>query len=437
MRIVAAVLTLVIATLPAAAQSDNPAPKAKSAAKAKRTPPPKAPRDSGLPLAERIAIQFDLAWVTEYSGLFDGEFNDKTTAAIKQFQHDRNFRQSGVLAAQERTALAAAAKARQERVGWVMLDDPATGARLGIPTRHVPNRSAGPSGTKWSSAQGQIQVETFHTREPGTTLAGVYEQQRKVPNRRLSLNLSRPDVFLLSGMQNLKRFYVRGEFQDGEVRGVTVLYDQATEGIMDPAAAAMAGSFTGFPGVGPSPFGGPARRKVEYGSGILVSAAGHVLTDRQLTEGCNVIVVAGHGDADRGAEDAGLALLRVGGAGGRTPAALTAEPVAEVTLAGIAEPQAQDGGSAVSTVAGKLKGSEIEPAPPPGFSGGAALDAAGRVAGMIQFRQVGNAATAPASLVPSAAIRAFLAAHKLDPPAGRAGLDAAKAALVRVICVRR
>ena len=42
------------------------------------------------------------------------------------------------------------------------------------------------------------------------------------------------------------------------------------------------------------------------------SAAGHILTDRQLTDGCQVIVVSGYGDADRQAEDAAndLVLLR-------------------------------------------------------------------------------------------------------------------------------
>lgn len=57
-----------------------------------------------------------------------------------------------------------------------------------------------------------------------------------------------------------------------------------------------------------------------------MSASGHVLTERQLTDGCNVIVVSGHGDADRLTEDgaAELALLRVYGVTALVPAAFAA-----------------------------------------------------------------------------------------------------------------
>ena len=351
---------------------------------------------------------------------------------------------------QERALLAAAAKAKQAQVGWTMVDDPVTGARLGIPTKQVPNKSQGRTGTRWSSAQGQVQVETFRIREPGTTLAAVYEQQKKEPpTRKLEVNFLRPDFFILSGMQSLKRFYVRAEIKDGEVRGMTVLYDQATEPIMDPVAVAMSSAFTAFPGVaGVAQIGAAPKRKVEYGTGIVVSAAGHILTDRQVTEGCNVIVVSGYGDADRQAEDktADLALLRVHGAPDLVPAAFAAEGPKgpELTLVGIADPQGQSGGSAVSTVAAKLKGDAVEPAPQLGFSGGAALDGQGRFVGMVELKtpvvaNVGATDAQPqATVVPASTIRAFLEAQKLAPAAAaRGGVEGAKASLVRVICVRK
>src|SRR5262249_40868018 len=229
---------------PSAAPPADPAPAAAVSAAARKRPPappaaraPAGPaRDSASPkaAAERLAIQFDLAWAGDYSGLINGELNDKTTAAIKTFQRNRKFKETGVLNTQERALLAALAKAKLAQVGWTMVEDSVTGARLGIPAKQVPNRSHGKTGTRWSSPQGQVQVETFRIRDPGTTLASVYEQQKKEPStRKLEVNLLRPDFFILSGMQNLKRFYVRAEFKDGEVRGMTVLYDQATENIMD------------------------------------------------------------------------------------------------------------------------------------------------------------------------------------------------------------
>jgi hypothetical protein len=95
-------------------------------------------------------------------------------------------------------------------------------------------------------------------------------------------------------------------------------------------------------------------------------------------------------------------------------------------------------------VAVKLKGEMLEPAPQPGFSGAAALDPQGRIVGMVALRlpvvaNVGAANAQPqATMVPAAIIRTFLAGQGVTPvPATRTGLDVAKAALVRVICVRK
>ncbi|MFL6797195.1 MAG: serine protease [Xanthobacteraceae bacterium] len=410
---------------------------------------PLTPREATLPLADRIAIQFDLAWTGDYNGIITGEWNDRAIAAVKAFQRNRKFRETGGLTTQERALLAAAAKAKQAQVGWAVVDDSSTGIRLGVPSKQVPNTSQTKSGTRWSSAEGQVQIETFKLREAGTTLASVYEQQKKVPSsRKLEVNVLKGDLFILAGVQDFKKFYVRAELKDGEVRGVTVLYDQATQLTMDPVTVAMSGAFTPFPSATAVAQTGPApKRMVEYGSGIVVSSAGHIVTDRGLTDSCNVIVVSGHGDAVRQAEDksSDLALLRVYGVPDLTPASFAVQGVntSDVTLVGIADPQAQAGGNATSTTSAKLHGSTIEPSPPVGFSGGAAVDAQGRLVGMIALKspvvaQAGSAPTqALASLVGVPAIRAFLEAQKLAPATASPGIDAAKPAVVRVICVRK
>ena len=362
-----------------------------------------------------------------------------------------------MLNTQERALLAASAKAKQAQVGWTMIDDPVTGARLGIATKQVPNKSQGKSGTRWSSAQGQVQVETFRIREPGTTLASVYDRQKKEPaTRKIDLNILRDNYFVLSGMQSLKRFYVRAELKDGEVRGMTVLYDQATENIMDPVAVVMASAFSGFPSVnGTAQLGAAQRRKVEYGTGIIVSAAGHILTDRQLTDGCQVIVVSGYGDADRQAEDAAndLVLLRVYGVPDLAPAGFAQAALApaaledggkgpDVSLLGVADPQSQGGGSAISAVSGRLKGNAIDPAPQLGFSGAAVLDEKNGIIGMAELKTAviaaagGTAAQPQAVFIPSGVIRTFLQEHELPALPARSSLDSAKASVVRLICVR-
>ncbi len=416
---------------------------ARKRAKPKRAAPAK--RDDGLSVAERMVIQYELAWTGDFTGLVTGEPGEKTTEAVKSFQSNRKYKETGVLSAQERTTLATAARARQERVGWTIVEDAAIGAQLGIPTSRVPQKAPGTSGTRWSSAQGQIQVETFRIREPGTTLEQVYEEERKEAGRRINGSLLKGDFFALAGMQRLKFFVVRAVIKDDEVRGVTVLWDQAADPVMGYIGTAMPGAFTAFPTMAVAQPGEVPRRKVEYGTGIAVSAAGHILTDRRLVDGCNVITVAGHGDAARVAADDDVALVRLYGAPALVPAALAHDGAqgGDLTLVGIADPQSQGGGHAVSTATGKLNGGVLAPAPPAGYAGGAVLDGQGRIYGMVQFKPpaaeaVGAAAAqSQASVVPLPAIRAFLAAQKLTPPSGRAGVDAVKAALVRVICARK
>jgi hypothetical protein len=217
---------------------------------------------------------------------------------------------------------------------------------------------------------------------------------------------------------------------------------------MDPVVVVMSSAFAPFSGSGIQALAGlSGKRKVEYGTGIVVSAAGHILSDRRLTDGCNTIEIAGYGNAEQVAQDqaANLALLRIYGASDLAPATLNAEGPKgpDLTLVGISDPQTQGGGAAVATVAARGAGNAILPAPPQGFDGAAAIDAQGRLFGMVQLKDAvlanAGAAAAPASaaLAPAETLRKFLAAQSVTPASGGTGVDAAKAAVVRVICVRK
>ncbi|MET0721646.1 MAG: peptidoglycan-binding domain-containing protein, partial [Tardiphaga sp.] len=82
--------------------------------------------------AERLAIQSDLAWAGEYNGAINGEVSERMVTAIKTFQKYNGGKQTGVLNPQERALLADAARKRQGNVGWKLVTDMVTGARLGI-----------------------------------------------------------------------------------------------------------------------------------------------------------------------------------------------------------------------------------------------------------------------------------------------------------------
>jgi peptidoglycan hydrolase-like protein with peptidoglycan-binding domain len=396
--------------------------------------------------AERLAIQSDLAWVGQYNGAISGEVSERMVEAIKEFQKAGGGKATGVLNPKERSVLAETAKRRQDNAGWKIVTDPGTGARLGIPTRLVPQQTSDANGAKWNSPTGTIQIQLSRRKEARPTAAKLAEREKKEPaGRTVDYTVVKPDFFVLSGLQGLKKFYVRGTFKGDEVRILTILYDQATENTVEPVVIAMSSAFNPFPtNAGPTP-----RKTVEYGTGVIVSDDGAIVADRQITDGCLAVAIAGFGNADRVAEDKDhdLALLRIYGARGLKPLALSEGAAGtNVELTGIADPQNQGGGAAVSSVKASVApiggGGDLALSPPPalGFSGAVALDGDGKFAGVALLKPVivaGPAAATPAAqavLVPADSVREFLKANGVNAAGGSSD---AKASVVRVICVRK
>ena len=399
--------------------------------------------------AERLAIQSDLAWVGQYNGAISGEVSERMVESIKEFQKGRGGKQTGVLNPQERSVLAETARRRQDTAGWKIVTDPGSGVRLGIPTKLVPQQTSDANGAKWTSPTGTIQVQLSRRKEANPTTAKLADREKKEPaGRAVDYTVVKPEFFVLSGLQGLKKFYVRGAFKGDEVRILTILYDQATENTVEPVVIAMSSAFNPFP-TG-AQIAGPAPRKtVEYGTGVVVSEDGAVLADREITDGCLAITIAGFGNADRVAEDKdrGLALLRLYGARGLKPLSLSnGAGKSSVDLTGISDPQNQGGGNAASSVKASVtsigSGGDLALSPPPavGFSGAAALDSDGKFAGVALLKPAivaGPPNATPAAqavLVPADAVREFLKTSGVDTAGGSAD---AKASVVRVICVRK
>ena len=395
---------------------------------------------------ERLALQSDLAWVGQYNGAITGDVSERMVNAIKEFQKARGGKQTGVLNPQERGILADTARRRQENVGWKIVTEPGTGVRLGIPSKLVPQQTSDAGGAKWTSPTGTLQIQLTRRKEANPTTAKLAEREKKEAQRTIDYTVVKPDFFVLSGLQGLKKFYLRGTFKGDEVRILTILYDQAIENTVEPVVIAMSSAFNAFP-TGAQVAGPPPRKTVEYGTGVVVSDDGAIVTDRQITDGCIAIAIQGFGNADRVAEDKehDLALLRIYGARGLKPLSLS-NPASKTALdlTGIADPQSQGGAGAVSSVkasVAQLGGSTdvaLSPPPTPGFSGAAALDGDGKFAGIALLKPVQVAgpanAAAQAVLVTSDTVRNFLKAHGVN---GASGSPDAKASVVRVICVRK
>ncbi len=447
--------TLIFVVSGAAAQAQMTPPttagaKPKAVATVPVRPALQTPVDTAnaMAQAERLALQSDLAWVGEYNGAISGEVSERMVTAIKDYQKAKGGKQTGVLNPQERSVLAETARRRQESVGWKIVTDPGTGARLGIPSKLAPQQTSDASGAKWSSPTGTIQIVLARRKEAGPTTAKLAEQEKKEPpGRTVAYTVVQPDFFVLSGLQGLKKFYLRGTFKGDEVRILTILYDQATENTVEPVVIAMSSAFNPFPTNAQA--GPPPRKTVENGTGVVVGEDGTILADRDIADSCVAMTIGGYGPADRVADDKdhGLALLRIYGARGLKPLALAGGAAkSSVDITGIADPQNQGGGAVVTSVKGSLTpiagGGDLALSPPPavGFSGAAALDGDGKFAGITLLKPVlvagaSNAqAATQAVLVPADTVLDFLKANGV---AASGGSSDAKAAAVRVICVRK
>jgi peptidoglycan hydrolase-like protein with peptidoglycan-binding domain len=397
--------------------------------------------------AERLALQSDLAWVGQYNGAITGDVSERMVAAIKEFQKARGGKPTGVLNPQERGILADTAKRRQDSVGWKIVTDPGTGVRLGIPSKLTPQQTSDANGAKWTSPTGTIQIQLARRKEANPTTAKLAEREKKEPGRNIDYTVVKPDFFVLSGLQGLKKFYLRGTFRGDEVRILTILYDQATENTVEPVVIAMSSAFSAFP-TGAQVAGPPPRKTVEYGTGVVVSDDGAIVTDRQVTDECLAVTIGGYGNADRVAEDKDhdLALLRIYGARGLKPLNLAGgASKTALDLTGIPDPQNQGGGAAISSIKATVAqiggGNDValSPLPALGFSGAAAVDADGKFAGLALLKPVlvagpANATPVQATLVPADAVRDFLKANGVNASGGSSD---AKASVVRVICVRK
>jgi peptidoglycan hydrolase-like protein with peptidoglycan-binding domain len=440
--------TLILAAATASAAAQTTSAKLKQAATTPARPALQSPADTanGMGQGERLSIQSDLAWVGQYNGAISGDVSERMVESIKEFQKTNGGKPTGVLNPKERSVLAETGRRRRENAGWKIVTDAPTGVQLGIPARLVPQQTSDANGTKWSSPTGTIQVALTRRKEANPTTAKLAEREKKEPTgRTVDYTVVKPEFFVLSGLQGLKKFYVRGTFKGDEVRILTILYDQATENTVEPVVIAMSSAFNPFPvNAAPAP-----RKTVDYGTGVVVTEDGAIVTDRQITDGCIAITVPPFGNADRLAEDKDhdLALLHIYGTRGLKPLSLASGPAdkANVEITGISDPQNQGGGRLATTVKATMTpvtgGSDfaLSPAPGNGLSGAAARDDGGKFVGLALLKPAvvaGSAIAAPAQsvLVPAETVRDFLKANGVTAAGGSS--DAA-ASVVRVICVRK
>lgn len=155
--------------------------------------------------AERLSLQSDLAWVGQYNGAITGDVSARLVEAIKEYQKAKGGKATGVLNPQERAALAETARRKQDSVGWKIVTEMTSGARLGIPSKLVPQQATDANGSKWTSPTGTVQVLLSRRKEANPTTAKLAEAEKKEPGRKVDYTVVKPDFFVLSGLQGLKK----------------------------------------------------------------------------------------------------------------------------------------------------------------------------------------------------------------------------------------
>jgi len=416
-----------------------------------------------LPEAERKAIQNDLIWAGQFNGAVSGSFGPLTFRAINAFKGARG-PADGLLPPAERTALAKAAQAARDAVGFRVLADEKTGVQIGIPTKLLPRRDATPSGgSRWQSADEKVTLDTS-TSPPGEDLAALFEKATAVsPNspRKITYKLLRPDFFVVTGETPTGRFYRRLSAGPQGLRGFSIGYDKALAPTVDRLVIAIAASFEPFPtgpvpaapsavagaaspqpGLSP-PLAPAARSNERYGVALALNER-TALSVAPAVDACRSLRVGNRGAKLRLKDDAsGLVVLDLDGTGAAKPPGLRAEaPRADEALVLVAY-----GNDAGKRIAVTLPGQSVQAggkpalrAPlQPGQAGAPAFDRQGRLVGIVTDNpsdKVLIAGVAPQrsyALADAAAIQAMLGRAGASLPPAAAGSDLSTGAVVEQV----
>jgi hypothetical protein len=203
-----------------------------------------------LPEAERKAIQNDLIWGSDFTATVSGGFGRLTFNAIVNFQKAAKLRPDGILDPAGRKRLADAAAAARTAAKFAQVTDPKTGASLGIPAAAFTKRETTATGTRWSTQDNAVQLETAVAAGGAGDLQAAFDRlvTLAAPGRKVTYKLLRPDFFVVSGEHGPRSFYTRYGVGPTSLRGYTMSYPTAQAKQVERILIAIANSFQPIPG---------------------------------------------------------------------------------------------------------------------------------------------------------------------------------------------
>ncbi len=376
-----------------------------------------------LPEAERRAIQSDLIWTGDYSGVVDGSFGRRSFDALVAFEARNRTKPDGVLDAAERETLTRMAGRQVASLRFQSLRDERSGIRIGVPLALLPRREALPGGARFASADGKASL-TLTSGVPGAPdLAALYQQALQAgpglfgpglggPGK-ITYRVLRPDWFVVAGEVGTSRYYLRQAQTPQGMRGYVLRYEigRATE--FDRIAIAVANSFEPVGSADPAPSAASAAGQAQLSrtspAGPVVTArtgtalrigAGRYVVPAQLAQGCKALGIAGRPALVVKAMGA-LALVS-GETGQDAPQLRMGNAAGDGAVTVLAHADLGNGPELVAIPA-RLAGDRVTGVFQPGASGAVVIDSNGGLAGVVSDEPV--PARRVGGLLPAASLR--------------------------------
>jgi peptidoglycan hydrolase-like protein with peptidoglycan-binding domain len=399
-----------------------------------------------LPEATRKAAQEALVWLGFYVGVNDGDFGKRTRDAIVAFQASVKAPADGTLSPPLLKALLAAAQKARDAVGFQVVSDPKTGAKIGAPLNLLS-----------SLAGARVDFASNADADLGALFARL---SAGTPTRKIAYKTIKPDAFfVVSGQNGATKFYTRFDKNskvNPPIRGFTFVYPASQSATLDRIAIAIANSFQPFQesaaaspagaaisaATPPAPSLSPPPPPVpQPAATALVVAPGKALTALKAND-CPNPTIAGK-PVRIGRADAATGLMMLAGdftSPGEAPR--FGAPAQDLVVLGFAGPRLA---ASPASFAGADARPAVIAAVDKSAGGGPVFDRRGALVGLVApiadepKRVAGVALAAPHALITPDAVRAFLGGG--EPASGSAAALSAgdiaareKGALVAVFC---
>ena len=269
---------LLAGALPAHAGETKPPTAAASPAR-KPEATPQARTFLALPESDRKAAQEALGWLGFYNGVDDGAFGKRTIDALSAYQRSLGWQADGIVTAKAFSSLKESVAKAKAAVGFRLIDDPATGVRIGAPAKLLEKRDSEAGMASLLSKDGTVGL---YLKETKGDLAALYKAlSADAGARKVTYKYLKPDnFFVTAGEEGDNKFYRRYAVSGDKLRGFAFLYPKKRAKALDPVALAIANTFDPFPATpaAPKPTPTPTPQGPKLAATALIVAPGVAVT---------------------------------------------------------------------------------------------------------------------------------------------------------------